>query len=75
MSEDAGMEFIKVEDSLPPENKTVLVRGWGEKKKHYIYELSYYDGKAWIELARDHALFFIPHEWANLPQPDKAQAV
>lgn len=67
------MKFVRVEDNLSPIDQTVLVRGWGEKKRHYVYELSYYDGRVWKDSARDRALFFVPHEWANLQQPNEVK--
>ena len=65
------MDFVSVEIRLPEENKEVLVRGWGDKRKHYVYDFAKYQVttacRRWV--ARDQTtLWFEPIEWARLPQ-------
>mgnify|MGYP000874304458 FL=1 len=71
---DNTMEFVTA-DTFPPEGEVVLARGWGEKKKYYIYALTQFertrtghrwepDGEYGVEL------WFAPVEWTALPQPD-----
>ncbi len=69
---DATMDFVNVEIRLPENGTEVLVRGWGEKRAHYVYDFASYEVKTackrWV--ARDrNTLHFEPIEWASLPQP------
>jgi hypothetical protein len=70
--QDAIMDFVSVEIQLPEKHAEVLVRGWGERRRHYVYAFATYEIKTackrWV--ARDQTtLHFEPIEWAALPQP------
>jgi hypothetical protein len=69
------MKFVNAKTTLPIEGETVLVRGWGEKKKHYIYRLAIFvrtrTGHHWDQEDDNTELFFEPIEWAELEQPNR----
>lgn len=71
------MKFFRPTDRLPPKHEVVLVRGWGEKKKHYVWAFGEYiveTACAYWRHCDPHApaetvLWFEPVEWAFLPKP------
>jgi hypothetical protein len=58
---------------LPMPRETVLARGWGEKRAHYVYDLACYEktrtGSRWVAQTDNDELWFEPVEWMALPQP------
>jgi hypothetical protein len=71
------MNFVQVTDRLPQAKETVLVRGWGEGKKHYIYGFACIEplrSGGWRWWSHDHGeeLWFEPIAWTELEQPNAA---
>jgi hypothetical protein len=72
------MRWVSASQRKPPLNTEVLVRGWGEKKKHYMFEFAERrrgsDGTHFWGSTRDlnfpkQALWFEPVDWMPLPSP------
>ena len=75
------MRFIDLSNGLPPKGETVLVRGWGDGKKHYVWEFAEYVVETactrWVSKSihcEDETLWFDPVEWALLPDPPATAA-
>lgn len=64
------MNFTKVEDDLPPEGEIVLARGWRAGGKYYLYDLALRMDNEWYVVECRDELWFTPHEWIKLPQPN-----
>lgn len=56
----------------PDRDEVVLIRGWGEGRKHYVYSLGIYEvdtASAVWKCDLGNRLWFDPYEWTSLPQP------
>ena len=70
-------DWTDVEHELPAPGDEVLIRGWGEGRKHYVFSFGYYNVdtaiKEWRNSSLDfnERLWFEPVAWARIPVPEE----
>ena len=64
--------WTDVEDGFPNERESVLIKGLGEDKQHYVYCMGFYREeietacKKWVD-KNAYQLWFEPIAWMRLP--------
>jgi hypothetical protein len=70
---ETPVDFHSCRMEKPDKHEFVLVRGYGEARKHYLYEFAKWEvttaGARW-ENKDGEELWFEPIQWARLPQPE-----